>query len=77
MGDRHMLREAWELVPILLLLLVGGVIAVRSGVRRLTSREDARQLVRNISQILLRVLAYFAAMLVVHEWVGIRLGLGW
>ena len=71
------IREAWEIVPILLLLLVGAVIAIRSGVHRLTSRGDLRQVAGNVSQILLRIVAYAAAMLVVHEWIGIRPGLGW
>jgi hypothetical protein len=72
-----LIRGAWELVPILGLLLVGGVIAVRSGVNHLTSRQDLRQVIRNLSQVLLRVVAYAAAMLLVHEWIGIRPGLGW
>ncbi len=71
------IKEAWEVVPILLLLLVGGAIAIPSGVRRLASRQDARHLAGNLSAILLRVLGYVAAMLVVHEWIGMRPGLGW
>ena len=77
MASGSWIKEAWEVVPILLLLLVGGAIAVPSGVRRLASRRDVRQLVGNLSAILLRVLGYIAAMLVVHEWIGLRLGLGW
>ena len=34
MGPGSLLRETWEVIPILLLLLVGGLIALRSGVRR-------------------------------------------
>ena len=64
-------------MPILLLLLVGGVIAIRSGVHHLGSREDLRQIIGNLSQILLRILGYIAALLVVHEWIGMRPGLGW
>jgi hypothetical protein len=77
MGTRSLIREAWELVPILLLLLVGGAIAIRSGVHRLASRQDFRQVAGNLSQILLRVLGYVAALLLVHHWIGIRPGLGW
>ncbi len=73
----RMIRGAWELVPILLLLLVGGVVAIRSGVRHLNSREDLGRVVGNLSRILLRILCYAAALLVVHEWIGIRPGLGW
>jgi hypothetical protein len=77
MGAGSLIRETWELVPITMLLLVGGAIAVRSGVQRLTSRRDLRQVVGNLWQILLRVLAYTAALLVVHEWIGMRTGLVW
>jgi hypothetical protein len=77
MDAGSLIRGAWELVPILLLLLVGGVIAIRSGVHHLASREDFRQVAGNVSQILLRILGYGAAMLVVHEWIGMRPGLGW
>jgi hypothetical protein len=77
MDAGSLIRGAWEIVPILILLLVGGVIAIRSGVHQLTSRRDFRRVLGNLSQILLRVLAYAAAMLLVHEWIGIRPGLGW
>ena len=71
------IRIPWELVPIVLLLIVGVAIAVRSGVPRWGSRRDLRVLVGNASELLLRVLAYLAAMLVVHEWIGMHPGLGW
>ncbi len=77
MASGSWIKEAWEVVPILLLLLVGGAIAIPSGVRRLASRQDVRRLVGNLSAILVRVLGYVAAMLVVHEWIGMRAGLGW
>jgi hypothetical protein len=77
MSSGNWIKEAWEVVPIMLLLLVGGAIAIPSGVRRLTSPRDARQLMGNVSAIVLRLLGYVAAMLVVHEWIGLRPGLGW
>jgi hypothetical protein len=77
MGTRNLIREAWELVPISVLLLVGGAIAIRSGVHRLATRNDFRQVLGNLSQILLRVLGYVAALLLLHQFIGIRLGLGW
>lgn len=77
MDAGSLIRKAWEIVPILLLLVVGGAIAIQSGVHHLTSRQDLRQVMRNFSQILLRILAYAAAMLLVHEWIGMRPGLGW
>jgi hypothetical protein len=77
MGTRNLIRESWELVPISLLFVVGAAIAIRSGVRRIATRQDFRQVMGNLSQILLRVLGYVAALLLVHEWIGIRHGLGW
>jgi hypothetical protein len=77
MGTRNLIREAWELVPISVLLLVGGAIAIRSGVRQVATRQDLRQVIDNLSQIVLRVLGYVAALLLVHQWIGIRPGLGW
>jgi hypothetical protein len=77
MDAGRMIREAWELVPIVLLLLIGGAVAIRSGVRHLNSRQDLRQVVGNLSEILLRILCYAAALLAVHEWIGMRPGLGW
>jgi len=71
------LVEAWEIVPILLLLLVGVVIAIPSGIERLTSRQAARQLMGNLSGILIRLLGYVAAILLVHDWIGLRPGMGW
>ena len=47
MDAGSLIRGAWELVPILLLLLVGGAIAVRSGVHHLTSRQNLRQVMGN------------------------------
>jgi hypothetical protein len=77
MHSGSLIVEAWEVVPILLLLLVGGLIAIGSGVRRLASPQDARQLAGNLSGILLRVIGYLVAILLVHDWIGIRPGLGW
>ncbi len=77
MNAGNLIRETWELVPILFLLVIGGVIAIRSGVHRLASRQGAGVLMSNASQVVLRILGYVAALLVVHEWIGIRPGLGW
>ena len=77
MASGSWIKDAWEVVPILLLILVGGAIAIPSGVRRLTSRQGVRQLIGNLSSILLRVLGYLVAMLVVHEWIGLQVGLQW
>ncbi len=77
MPSRSLIVEAWEVVPIVLLLLGGGVIAVPSGVRQLASRNGLRQLLGNLSGILLRVIGYLAAIFLVHDWIGLRPVLGW
>ncbi len=77
MHSGNLIVEAWEIVPILLLLVVGGAIAIPSGVRQLSSVRDARQLVGNLSGILLRLIGYLAALVLVHDWIGLRPGMGW
>ena len=71
------IQVPWELVPIVLLLIVGVSIAVRSGLPRSISRRHLRVLVGNASELVLRVLAYLTALFVVNEWVGMHLGFGW
>jgi hypothetical protein len=77
MGGVSLIKQTWEIIPILLLLLVGGAIAIPSGVRHLASGQDFRQLAGNVSGIVLRVLGYAAALLMVQEWVGLRSVFGW
>jgi hypothetical protein len=77
MSPVSLIRESWEIVPIFLLLLVGGGLAVQSGVHHLTSRQDARQFAGNLGEILLRLLGYVAVLLLVHYWIGMRPVLGW
>jgi hypothetical protein len=71
------LSEVWELVPILLLLSVGGLIAVRSGADRPATGLNIRQIVRNLSQMILRVAGYVALLLALQYWIGQRPMLGW
>lgn len=68
---------AWELLPSLFLLAMGGFISIRSGVPRLATFRDLRIAFDNLSHILVRILAYGAAMLLVQEWIGMHPGLGW
>jgi hypothetical protein len=73
----HQIKEAWVVLPILVLLLVGGVIAVQSGVERSASGLDLRQIVRNLSRMLLRVVAYVVLLVVLQYCIGLRPSLGW
>jgi hypothetical protein len=72
-----LLREAWEFVPILLLLAVGGLIAVWSGLQRPLAGLGLRQFAVSLGQVLLRVLGYVAVLLALQHWVGMRPFFGW
>jgi hypothetical protein len=77
MGRGSLFREAWEVVPILVLLLVGGLIVLQSGVRREASDQGFRQVAANLSQMLLRVMGYVALLLALQSLIGLRPSLGW
>ncbi len=77
MDSGSLLVEAWEIVPVGLLMLVGGAIAIPSGVRHMTSRRDLRQLAGNLSGLVLRLAVYVIAIWLVHDWIGLRPSLGW
>jgi hypothetical protein len=77
MSLSSMLSEVWEIVPILVLLLVGGLIALRSGADRPTSGRNLRQIARNLSQMIFRVAGYVALLLALQYWIGQRPMLGW
>jgi len=73
----HQIKEAWVVLPILLLLFGGGLIAVQSGVERSASGLDLRQMVRNLSRMLLRIVAYVVLLVVLQYCIGLRPSLGW
>jgi hypothetical protein len=64
-------------VPILFLLAVGGIIALRSGVGELETGRDYMQIAGNLSQMILRVVGYVAILLAVQYLIGLRPSLGW
>ncbi len=64
-------------VPILLLLAVGAIIALRSGVGQLETGRDYMQIAGNLSQMILRVAGYVAILLAVQYLIGLRPSLGW
>jgi hypothetical protein len=73
----HRIKEAWVVIPILLLLFAGCLIAVRSGVERRTSGLDVRQIIRTFWRVLLRLAGYVAVLLALQYWIGLRPSLGW
>jgi len=77
LGAGHQIREAWVVLPILLLLFVGGAIAVQSGVERRAKGFDFGLMVRNLSRMLLRIVAYVVLLVVLQYCIGLRPSLGW
>ena len=65
------------LTPIILLLVVGAVIALRSGVHDLSSGQGYLQIAGNLSRMLLRVACYVAIFLTLQSLIGLRPSLGW
>jgi hypothetical protein len=77
MGPGSLLREAWEVIPVLLLLAAGSLIALRSGIDRPETSRSFRQLLANLYHMLLRVMGYVAVLLALQYWIGLRPLLGW
>jgi hypothetical protein len=77
MGLNGLVKDAWEMGLVLVILLVGGMIALWSGVRRPASADELRVVAGNLSRMILRVLGYLAVLLVLQYWIGMRPVLGW
>jgi hypothetical protein len=77
MGPGSLLREAWEVIPVLLLLLVGSLIALRSGEETPSSGHKVRHFVSNLYQMVLRLMGYAALLVALQYWIGLRPLLGW
>ena len=65
------------LTPIILLLVVGAVIALRSGVHDLSTGQGYLQIAGNLSRMLLRVACYVVILLTLQSLIGLRPSLGW
>ncbi|MGO8897276.1 MAG: hypothetical protein ACLQU5_02870 [Isosphaeraceae bacterium] len=77
MSPDKVLEGSLIIVPILFLLAVGAIIALRSGVGELETGRDYLQIAGNLSQMILRVLGYVAILLAVQYLIGLRPSLGW
>jgi hypothetical protein len=77
MAALRMLREAWELVPVLVLLLVGAVIAIKSGLDSHDELAPSRLIAGNVSKMLFRVAGYVVALLALQHAIGQHPALGW
>ena len=65
------------LASIALLLVVGAVIALRSGVGELNTGRDYLQVAGNFSQMVLRIIGYVFILMAVQYMIGLRPSLGW
>lgn len=65
------------IVPIMFLLIVGGVIALKSGVSQVSTGQDFLKVASNFSQLLLRVAGYVVALILLQYFIGMRPSLGW
>jgi hypothetical protein len=74
----HRIIEGFVIVvPIIVLLIVGAAIAIRSGVQELNTGRDYLQIAGNISKVILRVAGYVAVLIAVQYLIGLRPSLGW
>jgi autonomous glycyl radical cofactor GrcA len=64
-------------VPIIVLLSVGGLIALKSGVTHVSTGQDLLKVAGNFSQLVLRVAGYVIALIVLQYFIGMRPTLGW
>jgi hypothetical protein len=71
MGAGSVLRKAWEVVPILILLVAGGLIVLQSGVNRPASSDGLRQVAGNLTRMLLRVMGYLGTFLALQYLIGL------
>lgn len=63
--------------PIMVLLTVGGLIALKSGVSHVSTGQDFLKVAGNFSQLLLRVAGYIVGLLLLQYFIGMRPSLGW
>ena len=63
--------------PILLLLGLGAMIALRSGIGELKSGADYVRLAVNLSHMILRIAGYVIILIAVQYLIGMRSTFGW
>ena len=76
MEYREVIRALLILAPIVMLLLIGLSLTLRSGVASLTTHQGLRQLASNLSALFLKMVVYAAGLFAAHHIVGFRVS-GW
>jgi hypothetical protein len=76
--------SAWEWVkvigilgPIGVMLVVGLIVAVQSGVGRTATANGSRRMIENLSRTALVIAGSLVGLAVVHQLVGLRLPAIW
>jgi len=70
-------KNAWVIFPAVILVLVGGAIAILSGDGRLSKGSRLRAILDNSLNVLLRIAGYVIALLILQYFAGQRAMLGW
>lgn len=65
----------WTTIAVLIVL--GAVIALRSGVGEFSNRRDYLKVAGNLSQMVLRIVGYVAILITLQHMIGLRSSLGW
>lgn len=63
--------------PILLMFLIGFTLTIRSGVAQLASAHGMRRAFENTSSAILLVVGCLVGLAMVHQLVGLRVGVSW
>ena len=77
MDTTGVLRVVFIVGPIVALFGLGCWLALRSGVVSLGTGQGLRQLIGNLSHLIMLVAAYVIGLVVIQEMVGFRLGAMW
>lgn len=77
MSLEQIVSASLVVAPIMVLLTVGGLIALKSGVSQVSTGQDFLRVAGNFSQLLLRVAAYVLGLLLLQYFIGMRPSLGW
>ena len=77
MATGELLRAILIIGPIVAMIGVGLLLALRSGEARIASRSAVRGAVDNLSHTMLVVGGFLVGMVVLHQMVGLRVPLAW
>jgi uncharacterized membrane protein (Fun14 family) len=77
MGITDLLTAVCIVGPIVGLFVLGFWLTLRSGVVSLSTGQDFRRMIENLSQTIVLLAGYVIGMAVIQQVVGFNLGLMW